>query len=234
MATKEHPHHILVVDDEETLCEALRFNLEAEGYEVSVAYSAEEALALDFRTFDLILLDIMMGAVSGIRLARMIKSDPATSNIQIIFCTARDDVEDMVAGLNLGADDYITKPYSLRNVLARVKAVLRRTTGDSTTTSHASHILECCGLRVDTDSKQCTVDGKDVAMPRKEFEILATLMTDPGHIFSREELLAKVWPEQVVVVDRVVDVHITRLRAKIAPYGKHIITRAGYGYGFKP
>ena len=234
MATKEHPHHILVVDDEETLCEALRFNLEAEGYEVSVAYSAEEALALDFRTFDLILLDIMMGAVSGIRLARMIKSDPATSNIPIIFCTARDDVEDMVAGLNLGADDYITKPYSLRNVLARVKAVLRRTTGDSTTTSHPSHILECCGLRVDTDSKQCTVDGKDVAMPRKEFEILATLMTDPGHIFSREELLAKVWPEQVVVVDRVVDVHITRLRAKIAPYGKHIITRAGYGYGFKP
>lgn len=234
MATKEYPHHILVVDDEETLCEALRFNLEAEGYEVSVAYSAEEALALDFRTFDLILLDIMMGAVSGIRLARMIKSDPATSNIPIIFCTARDDVEDMVAGLNLGADDYITKPYSLRNVLARVKAVLRRTTGDSTTTSHASHILECCGLRVDTDSKQCTVDGKDVAMPRKEFEILATLMTDPGHIFSREELLAKVWPEQVVVVDRVVDVHITRLRAKIAPYGKHIITRAGYGYGFKP
>lgn len=234
MATKEHPHHILVVDDEEALCEALRFNLEAEGYEVSVAYSAEEALALDFRTFDLILLDIMMGAVSGTRLARMIKSDPATSNIPIIFCTARDDVEDMVAGLNLGADDYITKPYSLRNVLARVKAVLRRTTGDSTTTSHASHILECCGLRVDTDSKQCTVDGKDVAMPRKEFEILATLMTDPGHIFSREELLAKVWPEQVVVVDRVVDVHITRLRAKIAPYGKHIITRAGYGYGFKP
>lgn len=234
MATKEHPHHILVVDDEETLCEALRFNLEAEGYEVSVAYSAEEALALDFRTFDLILLDIMMGAVSGTHLARMIKSDPATSNIPIIFCTARDDVEDMVAGLNLGADDYITKPYSLRNVLARVKAVLRRTTGDSTTTSHASHILECCGLRVDTDSKQCTVDGKDVAMPRKEFEILATLMTDPGHIFSREELLAKVWPEQVVVVDRVVDVHITRLRAKIAPYGKHIITRAGYGYGFKP
>lgn len=234
MATKEHPHHILVVDDEETLCEALRFNLEAEGYEVSVAYSAEEALALDFRTFDLILLDIMMGAVSGTRLARMIKSDHATSNIPIIFCTARDDVEDMVAGLNLGADDYITKPYSLRNVLARVKAVLRRTTGDSTTTSHASHILECCGLRVDTDSKQCTVDGKDVAMPRKEFEILATLMTDPGHIFSREELLAKVWPEQVVVVDRVVDVHITRLRAKIAPYGKHIITRAGYGYGFKP
>lgn len=234
MATKEHPHHILVVDDEETLCEALRFNLEAEGYEVSVAYSAEEALALDFRTFDLILLDIMMGVVSGTRLARMIKSDPAISNIPIIFCTARDDVEDMVAGLNLGADDYITKPYSLRNVLARVKAVLRRTTGDSTTTSHASHILECCGLRVDTDSKQCTVDGKDVAMPRKEFEILATLMTDPGHIFSREELLAKVWPEQVVVVDRVVDVHITRLRAKIAPYGKHIITRAGYGYGFKP
>lgn len=234
MATKEHSYHILVVDDEETLCEALRFNLEAEGYEVSVAYSAEEALTLDFRTFDLILLDIMMGAVSGTRLARMIKSDPATSNIPIIFCTARDDVEEMVAGLELGADDYITKPYSLRNVLARVKAVLRRTNGDNAPAAHASHILECQGLKVDTDSKQCTVDGKDVAMPRKEFEILATLMADPGHIFSREELLAKVWPEQVVVVDRVVDVHITRLRAKIAPYGKHIITRAGYGYGFKP
>lgn len=234
MATKEHPYHILVVDDEETLCEALRFNLEAEGYNVDVAYSAEEALALDFRTFDLILLDIMMGAVSGTRLARMIKSDPATSKIPIIFCTARDDVEDMVGGLELGADDYITKPYSLRNVLARVKAVLRRTNGDKAPATLTSRILECEGLRVDTDSKQCSVDGKDVAMPRKEFEILATLMADPGHIFSREELLAKVWPEQVVVVDRVVDVHITRLRAKIAPYGKHIITRAGYGYGFKP
>lgn len=234
MAPKEQTQHILVVDDEETLCEALRFNLEAEGYKVSVAYSAEEALALDFRIFDLVLLDIMMGAISGIRLARMLKSDPATAKIPIIFCTARDDVDEMVAGLELGADDYITKPYSLRNVLARVKAVLRRTSAEDAQGARAQHVLECQGLRVDTDSKQCIVDGTEVAMPRKEFEILATLMSDPGHIFSREELLARVWPEQVVVVDRVVDVHITRLRAKIAPYGKHIITRAGYGYGFKP
>ncbi len=234
MAPKEQTQHILVVDDEETLCEALRFNLEAEGYKVSVAYSAEEALALDFRIFDLVLLDIMMGAISGIRLARMLKSDPATAKIPIIFCTARDDVDEMVAGLELGADDYITKPYSLRNVLARVKAVLRRTSGEDAQGTRTQHVLECQGLKVDTDSKQCIVDGTEVAMPRKEFEILATLMSDPGHIFSREELLARVWPEQVVVVDRVVDVHITRLRAKIAPYGKHIITRAGYGYGFKP
>lgn len=234
MANKEQSKHILVVDDEETLCEALRFNLEAEGYEVTVAYSAEQALALDLRVFDLVLLDIMMGAVSGIRFARMLKSDPATAAIPIIFCTARDDVDDMVAGLELGADDYITKPYSLRNVLARVKAVLRRTYGDDSAAARPSHILECQGLKVDTDSKQCIVDGVEVAMPRKEFEILATLMSDPGHIFSREELLAKVWQEQVVVIDRVIDVHITRLRAKIAPYGTHIITRAGYGYGFKP
>lgn len=222
---------ILVVDDEETLCEALRFNLEAEGYDVTVAYSAEEALALDLATYDIFLLDIMMGEISGTQLARIIKSNPATANTPIIFCTAKDSEEDMISGLDLGADDYIMKPYSLKAVSARVRTVLRRT--HNTKNPHAaSDKIEYLGLSVIPDMKQCTVDGQDVKLPKKEFEILLKLLSNRGHIFSREELLKEIWPDEVVVLDRVVDVNITRIRQKIGRYGKHIVTRSGYGYGF--
>lgn len=222
---------ILVVDDEETLCEALRFNLEAEGYEVDVAYSAEEALTLDMSSYDLMLLDIMMGEISGIQFARIVRSKFPTKAMPIIFCTAKDSEDDMVSGLELGADDYITKPYSIRNVTARVKAVLRRTSGASLPAATPKEIIYK-GLVILPDKKICIVDGKEVKMPRKEFEILLKLLSEIGRIFSREELLHDIWPEEVVVLDRVVDVNITRIRQKIGAYGKNIITRSGYGYGF--
>lgn len=220
---------ILVVDDEETLCEALRFNLEEEGYDVDVAYSAEEALSLDLPSYSLILLDIMMGEISGDAFARILRKRDDTADIPIIFCTAKDSEDEMIAGLELGADDYITKPYSIRNVLARVKSVLRRSGRQNRAENER---LDYKGLVVYPDRKVCLIDDSEIRMPRKEFEILSLLLANKGRIFSREELLGRIWPEEVVVLDRVVDVNITRLRAKLGEYGKLIVTRPGYGYGF--
>lgn len=220
---------ILVVDDEETLCETVQLKLELEGYDVDVAYSAEEALQLDLTQYGVVLLDVMMYEISGFEMARRMRANPATAKVPIIFCTARDSEDDMVSGLHIGADDYIAKPYSLRNVLARVESVLRRTSRPAN-----ENLVTYEGLALDLSQKTCTVDGEQVKLPRKEFELLNMLMSKPGQIFSREEILKDVWPEEVVVVNRVVDVNITRLRGKIGRYGKMIVTRSGYGYGFVP
>lgn len=222
---------ILVVDDEETLCEALRFNLEAEGYAVDTALSAEEALTMDLSSYSIILLDIMMGDISGTQLASILKKKDTTARIPIIFCTAKDSEDDMIGGLDLGADDYITKPYSIRNVLARVRTVLRRTTSKQEQQS-GNAAVEYQGISVFPERKVCTVNGEEIKMPRKEFEILLMMLRNPGRVFSREEILKKIWPEEVVVLDRVVDVNITRLRSKLGEYGKNIVTKPGYGYGF--
>ena len=226
---------ILIVDDEETLCEVLKLNLENEGYDVDIAFSAEQALTLDLRNYSLILLDIMMGEISGIKMAKMLKSDVMTADIPIIFCTARDTEDDMILGLNLGADDYIMKPYTVRNVIARVKSVLRRTTKQkaSITVSEKTNMLQVEDLKLDLEFKRCTVDDKEVKLAKKEFELLAYLISHRGKILSREQILSKVWSDEVIVLDRTIDVNITRLRQKIGEYGKYIITRSGYGYGFK-
>ncbi|MDE6098202.1 MAG: response regulator transcription factor [Muribaculaceae bacterium] len=221
---------ILVVDDEDTLCDTLAFNLEAEGYTTDTAYSAEEALTLDLQSYDLILLDIMMGEISGIQLAKIIRSNPATASVPLIFCTAKDSDDDVVAGLELGADDYISKPYSLRTLIARVRTVLRRTAFRRQTAEPSCLSVE--GLCIFPADKSCSIDGKKLILPRKEFELLLHMMKKPGHIFSRQELLDSIWPDDTVVLDRVVDVNITRLRQKLGNYGKYIITRTGYGYGF--
>lgn len=220
---------ILVVDDEDTLCEALRFNLEIEGFEVAVAHSAEEVLTMNISDVDLILLDVMMGQISGFALAQILKQRPDTANTPIIFCTAKDQEDDMIAGLNIGADDYIYKPYTLRNVIARVRTVLRRARTDTP----AEPVIRFEGLEVNNLKKTCTVDGAEVTLPRKEFEILWLLISNIGTVFSREQILKRIWPDEVVVLDRVVDVNITRLRQKIGHYGRNIITRSGFGYGFK-
>lgn len=225
---------ILVVDDEETLCDTLAFNLAAEGYAVDTAYSAEEALALDLSAYDLILLDIMMGEISGTQFARILKSNPATAAVPVIFCTAKDTEDDVVKGLDLGADDYITKPYSLKTVFARIRTVLRRTalTAVRTAPRDDDGAVAYRGLVLSVRNRTCTVDGTEVKMPRKEFEILLKLLSNRGQIFSRNELLRDIWSDEVVVLDRVVDVNITRIRQKIGEYGRHIVTRSGYGYGF--
>ena len=227
---------ILIVDDEETLCDVLKLNLENEGYDVAVAFSAEQALGYNIKEYSLILLDIMMGEISGIKMAKMLKNDVATADIPIIFCTARDTEDDMIMGLNLGADDYIMKPYTVRNVIARVKSVLRRTTSHkniSNVPAEKPNRLVVDGLCLDLEFKRCTVDGEEVRLARKEFELLAYLIKHRGKICSREQILNRVWSDEVVVLDRTIDVNITRLRSKIGAYGSYIVTRSGFGYGFR-
>ena len=222
---------ILVVDDEESLCEIIQFNLEVEGYTVDTAYSAEEALQLDLPSYSLILLDVMMGEISGYRLARILREQPETAHIPIIFCTARDSEDDIVTGLNIGADDYIAKPFSTREVIARVKAVLRRTA--TVEAEKAPERLTYQSLVIDITKKKVSIDDEEVQLTKKEFEILLLLVQNKGRVFSREDILARIWSDEVYVLDRTIDVNITRLRKKIGEYGKCIVTRLGYGYCFE-
>lgn len=187
---------------------------------------------MDVSKYDLLLLDIMMGEISGTQLAKIMKSNPVTASIPIIFCTAKDTEDDMVDGLELGADDYITKPYSLRNVITRVKTVLRRTTGAGANVKSDTDEVTYEGLTIIPSRKLCVVDGNEVRLPKKEFEILLKLLRNVGRVFTREELLNEIWPDETVVLDRVVDVNITRIRQKIGKYGSLIKSRSGYGYGF--
>ena len=224
---------ILIVEDEETLSDVMKLNLQNEGYEVDVANSAEQALTYDVRSYSLILLDIMMGEISGIQMAKILKAEPSTSSIPIIFCTARDSEDDMVQGLNMGADDYIMKPFSIRNLVARVRSVLRRTGKQQDgADKETNNILKIEGLMLDLNLKQCYVDGKEVKLTKTEFELLEFLMSNIGRIFSRDEIVLRVW-NNVVVLDRTIDVNITRLRPKLGQYGAYIVTRPGFGYGFR-
>lgn len=222
-------YRILVVDDEEDLCEILKFNLETEGYLVEKANSAEEALEKDLPSFNLLLLDVMMGGMSGFSLAKKLKAEPMTADIPIVFLTARDTENDTVTGFNLGADDYISKPFSIREVLVRVRAVLRRT--DEREPAQAT-MLCYQGLEMNLDKKTVTVDGEPVAFTKTEFELLRFLLDEKGHVFSRQELIDRIWPKDVLVLDRTVDVNITRLRKKIGRFSKCIVTRLGFGYYF--
>ena len=223
---------ILVVDDEDNLCEILKFNLENVGYEVETALSAEEALTLNLSAYHLFIFDVMMGEISGFQLANIIKKNKKIAEIPIIFCTARDTEDDTVRGFNIGADDYISKPFSIKEVIARVNAVLRRSLKTGTAES-ADTTVSYQKLKLDVVSKKTSIDEKDLTLTKKEFEILSLLIQKQGRVFSREELLKAVWPDDVYVTDRTVDVHITRLRKKIAPYDKNVVTRLGYGYCFE-
>lgn len=223
---------ILVVDDEEDLCEILKFNLENEGYLVDTANSAEEALKLKLTDYSLLLLDVMMGEISGFRMASIIKKEKATSQIPIIFITAKDTENDTVTGFNLGADDYISKPFSLREVIARVKAVLRRTNQEGEQPCGPTTIAYRT-LVMDIGKKRVSINEAEVPLTKKEFEILRLFLENQGRVFSREEILNRVWSDEVYVLDRTIDVNITRLRKKISEYGKCIVTRLGYGYCFE-
>ncbi len=236
---------ILVVDDEQDLCEILQYNLETEGYEVDTANSAEEALEKDVRKYDLILLDVMMGAMSGFQLARRLKDKPETADLPIIFITALDNEDNIIRGLDLGADDYMSKPLSLSELKARVKAVLRRTAAKGRKEQKEAeeskdevpppedHLLRHETLVIDMDGKMATLDGKILALTKLEFELLSLFLQHPGKLFDRESLIERCWPANTVVSDRTVDVNIARMRKKLGKYGKQIKTRFGYGYTFE-
>ena len=228
------PAKILVVDDEDTLCEVLRFNLEVTGYDVDVAQSAEEALTKISQTpYNLVILDVMMGETSGFTLARKLKADKDTKDIPIIFLTAKDSEDDMIAGLNIGADDYIFKPYTIRNIVARVGTVLRRTMPVEEEPEEDKNVIHVGELSIDTTSRSVYINGNYIRMPRKEYEILKLFVSTPGRVYTREEILSKIWGDDVVVIPRVVDVNVTRLRKKLGDFGDRIMSRSGYGYGFE-
>lgn len=230
MNMQNNNYRILVVDDEEDLCEILKFNLETEGYTVETALSAEEALTLDLPSFNLMLLDVMMSEMSGFALARKLKNNDTTKDIPIIFLTARDTENDTVTGFNLGADDYISKPFSIREVLVRIRAVLRRTAEPQN--KEEPSVIKYQGLELNLDNKTVSIDGEQVAFTKTEFELLHTLLEERGRVFSRQELINRIWPSDVLVLDRTVDVNITRLRKKIGRFSKCIVTRLGFGYFF--
>lgn len=223
-------YKILVVDDEEDICEILQFNLQLEGFKVDVAHSAEEAMTLKLKEYNLILLDVMMGKISGFRMMQLMRQNDYTAHIPIIFITARDTENDVVTGFNLGADDYIAKPFSIKEVVLRVKAVARRTLEVNTPSKINSVWVD--GLELNIDNKSVTVDNENVPFTKKEFELLLVLMQNPNKVLSREDLLKMVWSDDVCVVPRTVDVNITRIRKKIGKYGARIVARQGFGYSF--
>ncbi len=220
-------YKILVVDDEQDLCEILKFNLENEGFAVDVAYSAEDAINLKLNKYDLLLLDVMMGKMSGFRLAEKIRKERKL-HIPIIFLTAKDTDNDALTGFSLGADDYISKPFSVRQVIARVKAVLNRTKYEA----KRSENLVIENMVVDVNSKKVILDGNYVKLTKKEFEILLLLVENQERIYSREEIMDYVWKDDIIVGNRTVDVNITRIRKKLGKYGKALTNRSGYGYCF--
>lgn len=228
---EEKNKRILVVDDEQDLCEILSFNLETEGYHVDTANSAEEALEMDVPSYHLLLLDVMMGGMSGFQMAKKLKENPVTANIPIIFLTARDTENDTVTGFNLGADDYISKPFSIREVMVRIRAVLRRT-AEQNGTAEEPTTIGYQGLLLNLDKKTVNIDGENVPFTKTEFELLRLLLEEKGRVFSRQELIDRVWPKDVMVLDRTVDVNITRMRKKVGRFAKCIVTRLGFGYYF--
>jgi two-component system alkaline phosphatase synthesis response regulator PhoP len=226
---KDKKYKILIVDDEEDLCEILQFNLEGEGFETEVAYSAEEALKKDMGSFDLILLDVMMGEMSGFKLAKLLRKDREL-NIPIIFITAKTTEDELLTGFSLGADDYISKPFSVKEVVVRVKAVLKRGSLDKQSEQSS---LGLDDLVLNLKKRKVKIAGREIELTRKEFEILVLLLRSEGTILSREDILNRVWDEDVVVSKRTIDVHMTHLRKKLGDYGKYIRNKQGYGYAFE-
>ena len=219
---------ILVVDDERSLCDILLYNLSMAGYEAVAAFSAEEALEKEPAGFDLILLDVMLPGLSGYELAKKLKTDTVTSGIPIVFLSAMGAEDDRLHGFDLGADDYIPKPFSVREVLARIKAVLGRTSQAHSVIQELSYE----GLKLNMVNKSVTVDGQEIQLTKTEYEVLKLFLEHRGQVFSRQEILDRVWPQGVVVSDRTVDVNITRMRKKIGRYSSCIVPRQGFGYLF--
>lgn len=228
---------ILVIDDEESICEILKYNLQKEGYEVETASSAEEALGMDLTSFSLMIVDIMMERLSGFDFAKRIQNNSATENIPIIFCSALTGEDDTVMGLNIGADDYITKPFAIPEVIARVRAVLRRTHHQpqhsvfNTTRANYDPDVTYRGLRIDRNEKMCYINNQNLDLTPTEYSLVYFFLTHRNRIYSRQEIIRQVWG--VEVSERTVDTNMARLRKKLGEYGNNIHTRAGFGYGFK-
>ncbi len=223
-------YKILIVDDDQSICEILEFNLRSEGFEVMAAHSAEEALTLLTHSFHVILLDVMMGGMSGYKMAEELRK--GKNDTPIIFLTAKDTENDMLTGFSVGGDDYISKPFSIKEVIARVRSILRRTTPGESGKEHSSYQWD--GLKIDRETKEITMDGEPIALTKTETELLILLMEQRDRILSRAEIIDKIWGEASFITERSVDVHIARLRKKLGRYASFITNRSGYGYRFNP
>jgi DNA-binding response OmpR family regulator len=221
--------YILIVDDDVSIAEILEFNLKSEGYEVETAVSAEEALEKDLNNFDLILLDVMMGGMSGFKMAEKIRDEGVLT--PIIFLTAKDTENDMLTGFSVGGDDYIAKPFSIKEVSARVKAVLKRTEKETKAEGEENKLIRD-NFVFDFNMKELTIDEKEVPLTKTEFELLTLLARHPEKMLSRKNIIDKLWTDTPYVTERTVDVHITRIRKKLGIYASVISNKIGYGYRF--
>jgi DNA-binding response OmpR family regulator len=219
---------ILIVDDEEDLCEILQYNLSSAGFVTEVAHSAEETLKKPLYDFDLFLLDVMMGSISGFKLAEKLRKEHKIT-APIIFLTAKDTENDLLTGFSVGADDYMAKPFSVNELTVRVKAVLKRTL----TESKKNELLEFGEIQLDDIRKRVLIDNKKIDLTKKEYEILMLLLKNQGKVFSREDILRRIWGNEVIVTDRTVDVNIARLRSKLGKYDECLKNKSGYGYFFE-
>jgi two-component system alkaline phosphatase synthesis response regulator PhoP len=224
------PIKLLIVDDEEDILEILRFNLESEGFVIDTALSGEEALEKLTSEHKLILLDVMMDGMSGYKMAEKLRRD----NIQtpIVFLTARETENDMLTGFSVGADDYIIKPFSIKEVIARVKAIVKRDYVTFPDSEGEKEVITIGELKLNLVTKEVELKGKNVILTKTEFEILSLLMQQPQKVFTRQEILDNVWKNESYVLERTVDVHVARLRKKLDDYGAYITNRSGYGYAF--
>ena len=220
---------ILIVDDEEDLCEILQYNLSNEGYYTEIVHSAEDAMKIQPGNFDLILLDVMMGPMSGFKFADKLRKDMKI-DIPVIFLTAKGTENDLLTGFSLGADDYVSKPFSVNELTARVKAVLKRSYTDKV---NNKSIIQFNGIDLDTVRKRLIINDERVELTKKEYEILKTFLENQGRVFSREDLLMRIWGKDVIVTERTVDVNIARLRTKLGQYGSSLKNKTGYGYFFE-
>lgn len=220
---------ILIVDDEEDLCEILQYNLSNEGYQTDIAHSAEEALKKPLSSFDLLLLDVMMGTMSGFKFADKVRKE-FKLEIPVIFLTAKDTENDILTGFSLGADDYISKPFSVNELTARVRAVLKRAHSEKL---ENKTIIKYNGIDLDTVRKRLIINDERIELTKKEYEILKVLLENQGKVFSREDLLMRIWGQDVIVTERTVDVNITRLRNKLGQYGSSLRNKTGFGYFFE-
>jgi len=220
---------ILIIDDEEDLCEILQYNLSNEGYYTEIAHSAEEAIKRALDSFDLILLDVMMGPISGFKFADILHKE-MNNNVPIIFLTAKDKEIDILTGFSLGADDYMAKPFSVNELTARIKAVLKRSQKEK---ARMQSLLRFGPVELDTMRKRVVINDEKVELTKKEYEILKLLLENQAKVFSRDDILEKVWGNDVIVTERTVDVNITRLRTKLGNYGRCLKNKSGYGYFFE-
>jgi DNA-binding response OmpR family regulator len=218
---------ILIVDDEPVICEVLEFNLANEGYDITCAHSAEDALQKLTPDCSLILLDVMMGGMSGYRMAELLRQK--NNQIPVIFLTAKDTENDMLTGFSVGGDDYISKPFSVKEVIARVKAVLKR---HDNLGGKSNRKLVFDDVFIDLELKELTIGTKKILLTKTEFELIVLLSGNPERIYSREEIIDRVWQETPYITERTVDVHITRLRKKLGERASLISNRAGFGYRF--